>query len=59
VDKPNKNWLPWQHPLRDRKTHFGLTVYSHSSANPENLAKIGTVDFKIIGLTGITKIKKK
>jgi len=29
------------------------------STNPENLAKIGPVDFEIIGLTGIVKINKK
>jgi len=45
VDKDNKNWLPWQRPSRDRKTNFGLIVYSHSSANAENLARIGPVDF--------------
>ena len=36
-----------------RKTNFRLIIYSHSSINPENLAKVGPVDFEIIGLTGI------
>ena len=40
-------------PLRDRKTNF-----SHSSTNHKNLAKIGTVDAEIIGLTEIVKNKK-
>jgi len=33
-------------------------IYSHSSTNPENLAKIGPVNFEthVIGLTGIVKI---
>jgi len=36
-------------------------IYSHSSTNPENLAKIGPVNFEthVIGLTGIVKINKK
>jgi len=38
------------------KTDFRLTVYSHSSTNPENLAKIGLVNFEIIGLAGIANI---
>jgi len=41
-------------PLRDRKTNF-----SHSSTNHKNLAKIGTVDAEIIGLTKIVKNKKQ
>ena len=36
----NKIWLPWQRHLRDRKTNFRLVIYSHSSTNLENLAKI-------------------
>jgi len=40
---------------RDRETNFRLFIHSHSSINPENLAKIGPVDFAIIGLTGIGK----
>jgi len=36
-----------------------LINYSHSSTNPKNLAKIGLVDFEIIGLTGIVKKKKQ
>jgi len=53
VDKTNKDCFPWQSPLRDGKTNFRLIIYSHSSINPENLAKVGPVDFEIIGLTGI------
>jgi len=34
---------------------FRLINYSDSSTNPENLAKIGRVDVKIIGLTEIVK----
>ena len=60
VDKTNKDWLPWQRPLmRDRETSFRSIIYSHSSANPENLAKIGQVDFEIIGLTEIVTNKKQ
>jgi len=45
----NKNWLPRQCFSRDQKTNFKFIIYSHSSSNPENLAKIGWVDFEIIG----------
>jgi len=38
-----------------KKTNLRLIVYGHSSANPENLAKIGLIDFEIIGLIGIIK----
>jgi len=47
-----------QRPLTDRKTNFGLIIYSHNPNNPENLAKIGPVDFEIIGLTGIDKTRQ-
>jgi len=50
MDKTNQNWLPWQRPLSDRKINF-----SHSSTNPENLAKIDPVDYEIVGLTGIAQ----
>ena len=53
--RSKKIWLPWQRPLRDRKTNFRLVIYSHSSTNPENLAKIGLVVVEIIGLTRIVK----
>jgi len=32
----------------DRKTNFRLIIHTHSSINPENLAKIGPADFEII-----------
>ena len=35
-----------------KKTNLRLIIYGHSSANPENLAKIGLIDFEIIGLIG-------
>ena len=35
------------------KTNFRSFIYSHSSTNTENLAKIGQVDVEIIGLTEI------
>jgi len=57
VDKTNRNWLQWQSPLRDQKTNFRLIIYSHSSTNPEKLAKTSPVDFEIAGLTGIVKNK--
>jgi len=38
-----------------KKTNFRLIIYSHSSTNPENLAKIGPADFKIAGLAEIVK----
>jgi len=59
VDKANKNWLPQQRPMTDRKTNFRLTIYSHSSTNPEILAKIGPLRFEIIGLTGIVNNEYK
>jgi len=40
VDKTNKNWLPRQRPLRDRKTNFRLIIYSLSSTNPDNLSSL-------------------
>jgi len=46
--------VPWQ----IEKTNFGLIVYSHNPNNPENLAKIGAVDFEIIGLTRIDKTRQ-
>jgi len=30
---------------KSKKNNFSLIVYKHSSTNPENLAKIGSVDF--------------
>jgi len=39
----------------DRKTNVGLIIYSHSSTNPENLAKSGLIDVEITGLTEIAK----
>jgi len=50
--------LPQQNPSKDRKTNFTLIIYSHGSTNPEKLAKIGPVDFEIIGLTEIVKTKQ-
>jgi len=42
--------------MRDRKKlNFRSIIHSHSSTNPKNLAKIGPVDFEIIGLTVIVK----
>jgi len=32
-----------------------IYIYSRSSTNSKNMAKIGLVDFQIIGLTGIVK----
>jgi len=43
----------WQRLLKDRKTNYRLIVYSHSSTNTANLAKIDAVDGEIIGLTEI------
>jgi len=57
VDKTNRNWLPWQRSLRDRKTNFRLITYGRNSTNPENLAKIGPVHFEIIGLAGIESLE--
>ena len=45
--------------LADQKANFRLIIYSRSSANRENLAEIGLVDFEIIDLTGIVKMKRK
>jgi len=43
--------------MRDQKTNFRLIIYSQTSTNTENLAKIGWVEFEIIGLTKIVKIR--
>jgi len=59
ADKPNKNWLPRQRPLRDRKTNFRSFIYSQSSTNPADRVKIGPVNVDIIGLTEIVKNKKQ
>ena len=46
--------------MKDRKkTNFRLIIYSHSSTNPENLAKIGPVILEIIGLILIGIVKNK
>jgi len=55
LTKAKENWLPWQPPLRDRKPNF---ICSHSSTNPENLVKIGPVDFETIGVIEIVENKK-
>jgi len=56
VDITNKNWLPHQRPLTDRKkTNFRLIIYGHDFANHENLAKIGVVVFEISVLPEIAK----
>jgi len=47
--------LPRQRPLRAQKTNSRLIIYSHSSTDPKNMAKIGRVEFKITGLTEIVK----
>jgi len=47
-DKTNKNLLPRQHPLRNKKTNFRSFIYSRSSTNPANLVKAGPVDVDII-----------
>jgi len=39
--------------LKDRKTNYRLIVYSHSSTNTANVAKIDAGDGEIIGLTEI------
>jgi len=51
--KPTKIGCRGKRPLRDRRINFRLFIYSHSSTNPVNFAKIGPVDFEIIGLTEI------
>jgi len=59
VDKANKDWLPWQQPLRGRKANFGSITYNHSSIESGNLAKIGPLDVEITGLTEIVENKKQ
>jgi len=56
LDKTNKNWLPRQRPLRDRKTNLRSFIHSHSSTIVANLAKIGRVEFEIIGRQKSLKI---
>ena len=43
---------------RIEKLILRLIIYSHGYTNPKNLAKIGQIDFEIIGLTEIVKINK-
>jgi len=32
VDTVNKNWLPWQRPLRDQKNNFRPFIHSQPTA---------------------------
>jgi len=58
ADKADRDWLPWQRPVMDRKTNFTLIIIAIvRSTNPGNLAQIGPVDVEIIGLTEIVKIR--
>ena len=41
LDDSLQNWLPWQHPLNDRKTNPRLTVYTQLPTNSKKLVKIG------------------
>jgi len=50
VDKANK--------MMDQKTDYTLIIHSHSYAKPENLEKIGPVNFES-GLIRIVKNKKQ
>jgi len=59
VDKTNKHWLPWQRPLKNKKNNFIFIIYSNSSTNPANLAKIGPANGEIIGLTELVKNEHK
>ena len=45
VDKAHKHWLLWG------SKNFRLIIDSHSSTNPENMAKICPVDVEIIDVT--------
>jgi len=56
VDKTKKNSLPWHHPLKNLKTNFRLIIYSRSSTEAENAAKIDEADVEIIGLTKIGRL---
>jgi len=44
--------------LEGSKNNLKRIIYSRRSANSENMAKIGPVDFEIIGVTGIVKNTK-
>jgi len=56
----NKSWLSRQRPLRHgEQTNFRLIIYSHSSANPANLVKIGPLDVELISLTAVVNNKKQ
>jgi len=59
VDFAPQNWLPWQHPLRDRKNNFRSFIYGQRPTNLANFVKIGPVDVEIIVLTETTKYAKK
>jgi len=48
VDKTNKNWLPRQRTLRIENTAIVLPT-------TKKLAKIGPLDFEMVGLTGVVK----
>ena len=51
----NKNWLPQQRPLRDRKTNIKPYTCSHSYIDPANWVKISLVDIETIDLTEMVK----
>ena len=44
------NWLPWQRPLRNRKTLNEVNRILHPSTNSEIFVKIGPLDSQVPGL---------
>jgi len=53
VNKTDKNWLPWQRPLRDRKPNFILAIFYQPWKFGED--RSGGLWDSLIGLTEIVK----
>jgi len=51
----NESWLPWQRPLKIRKSRFRCSSTATAEPNGENRVKIHPVKVEIIGLTEIVK----
>jgi len=59
VDKANKKLVATAMSLEGSKSSDRSSIYSRNSTKPENLAKMGPVDFEITGLREtVKKIKQ-
>ena len=53
--RKNESWLPWQRPLKIRKSRFRSFTTAIAEPNGKNRVKIRPVEVEIIGLTEIVK----